>query len=289
MTDAAQVVRPITPTKWRSGVFQQRTFVIGLALVAPVVVLAVFGSLVAPYSETEFIAPAFTQPGQIALFGTDNLGRDVWSRFLGGGASLLLLGLLATLIGVLVGALLGIAAAFARGVLDEISSRLIDVLLAFPPIVLALLFIAIIGPERWLLVAVVALGHIPRSFRVLRGAALNVVGRDFVAHAESLGYGRVRIVARELLPNLRTPLMVELGIRFTYSLGLIAGLSFLGLGVQPPTADWGLMINENRIGLALQPWGVVLPLLAIAFVTVGSNLMTDGISRSSGRALELGR
>ena len=270
----------------RTGLLHQRTFLFGMVIAAPVVLIAVFGSFLAPYSTTEFIAPAFSQLSGVAVLGTDNLGRDVWSRFLGGGASLLVLGLLATLIGVFVGALLGIAAAFSRGVVDELMSRVIDVLLAFPPIVLALLFIAIIGPERWLLVAVVALGHIPRSFRVLRGAALGVVGRDFVAHAQSLGYSRLKIVVWELLPNLRTPFMVELGIRFTYSLGLIAGLSFLGLGVQPPTADWGLMINENRIALAMQPWGVVLPLLAIALVTVGSNLMTDGISRTTAQRQE---
>jgi peptide/nickel transport system permease protein len=279
---------PVAPrvTPRRARLLRQPTFLVGLLITAPVVLITVLGPIFAPKSPTEFVAPAFTGAGGGAWFGTDNLGRDVWSRFLHGGVTLLLLGALSTVIGVLVGGLLGVAAAYTRGIGDELTSRVADVLLAFPPIVLALLFVSILGPRTWLLMAVVALGHLPRSFRVLRGAAMGVVGRDFVSYAESLGYPRRTIVLRELAPNLRTPLMVELGIRFTYSLGLIAGLSFLGLGVQPPTADWGLMINENRIGLTVQPWGVLLPLLAIALLTVGSNLMTDGVSRHGGQRPE---
>jgi peptide/nickel transport system permease protein len=161
-----------------------------------------------------------------------------------------------------------------------------DVVLAFPQIILALLAVSAIGPKLWLIVLVVAIGHAPRVARVMRGAALEVVERDFVKAAEAVGEKRSRIVFGELLPNVTSPLLVELGLRMTYSIGLIAAISFLGFGLQPPTADWGLMINENRLSITVQPWSVVLPVLAIGFLTVGTNLITDGVARA---AIGIGR
>jgi peptide/nickel transport system permease protein len=215
------------------------------------------------------------------LFGTDNLGRDVLSRFLYGGRWLLVLSALATLLGVGAGALVGLVSGYFRGWPDEVLMRGGDVLLAFPQVVIALLLLTVFGPQVWLLVLVVALGHAPRTARVVRGAALSVVGRDFVQAAEAAGVPAWRILVRELLPNITGTLMVEVGLRLTYSIGLIAALSFLGLGLQPPAADWGLMINENRVALTVQPWSVVLPVLAIAVLTVGTNLVTDGLARAS--------
>ena len=115
----------------------------------------------------------------------------------------------------------------------------------------------------------------------MRGAALQVVERDFVKAAEAVGEKRRRIMFGELLPNVTSPLLVEIGLRLTYSIGLVAALSFLGFGLQPPNADWGLMINENRLALTVQPWGVLLPVLAIALLTIGTNLVTDGIARAA--------
>ena len=131
-----------------------------------------------------------------------------------------------------------------------------------------------------------ALSHAPRVARVTRGAALEVVERDFVKSAEALGESRWSILVGELLPNISSPLLVEFGLRLTYSIGLVAGVSFLGFGLQPPAADWGLMINENRVGLTIQPWPVVLPVIAVGLLTVGTNLITDGIARS---AIGIGR
>ena len=121
----------------------------------------------------------------------------------------------------------------------------------------------------------------PRVARVIRGAALQVVERDFVKAAEAVGEKRHRIILGELLPNVSSPLLVECGLRLTYSIGLIAALDFLGFGVQPPNADWGYMINENRLALTVQPWGVVLPVLAIGLLTIGAGLVTDGIARAA--------
>jgi peptide/nickel transport system permease protein len=254
---------------------------VGLVLAGAVVLIALFGSYLTTQSPTDFVDVPFSARGAgAAPFGTDNLGRDVLSRFLHGGRTLLALSAAATLLGVGLGALLGIMAGYLRGWRDELVMRTGDVVLAFPQVVVALLFLSIVGPNLWLLVVVVGLSHAPRSARVMRDAALSVVERDFVKAAEATGVRRWRIMAGEILPNVTGPLMVELGLRLTYSIGLVAALNFLGLGQQPPAADWGLMIDENRIAMSVQPWAVTLPVLAIAVLTIGTNLITDGLARA---------
>ncbi len=255
--------------------------VVGSALALIVILIATLGPLWAPYSPTEFVAAPFAGTSAELPFGADNLGRDVLTRFLYGGRSLMLLAALASIIGVGLGALVGVVAAYSSGWLDELLMRVGDIALAFPQLVLALLFLSVFGPQPWLLVLLVALGHLPRTARVVRGAALSVVRRDFVRSAEVLGTARGRIVLNEVMPNLSSTLAVEFGLRLTYSIGILAGLSFLGLGMQPPTPDWGLMINENRVALTVAPWAVILPVTAIAVLTVGTNLVTDGLARAS--------
>jgi peptide/nickel transport system permease protein len=254
---------------------------IGLGIVTILVLIALFGPLVAPHSPTEFIGVPNTGPSSDALFGTDALGRDVWSRFLNGGRSVLWMSAAATLLGVGLGVVIGLVAAYSRNWLDDVLMRGSDVVLAFPQIILALLAVSALGPKLWLIVLVVAIGHVPRVARVIRGAAQVVVERDFVMAAEAVGEKRSRIVLGELLPNVTSPLLVELGLRMTFSIGLIAAVSFLGFGIQPPASDWGLMINENRLSITVQQWSVLLPVLAIGFLTVGTNLITDGIARAA--------
>lgn len=253
---------------------------IGLAMAGLVVALAVFGPLLSPFDATEFVQTPFSDPTGQQWFGTDNLGRDVLSRFLHGGQTMLLLALLSTVLGVGLGALAGMYAGYRRGWLDELLMRFGDVALAFPQVVLALLFVSVVGPELWLLVLVVGGSHLPRVMRVVRASTLAVAERDFVKSAEAMGVSRTRILLGEILPNVTGTVLVEFGLRLNYSIGLVAGLSFLGLGLQPPTADWGLMINENRIALTVQPWAVALPVLAIAVLTIGVNLVADGLSRA---------
>jgi peptide/nickel transport system permease protein len=259
---------------------------IGVGIVALIVAIAVFGPLVAPHSPTEFVAPPNSGPSGTAVFGADALGRDVFSRFLHGGLTVLWLSAAATLLGVVVGVIVGLVAAYARNWLDDVLMRANDVVLAFPQIVLVLLAVSAIGPKLWLIVVTVGITHAPRVARVMRGAAQEVVERDFIKAAEAVGEKRSRIVFGELLPNVTSPLLVELGLRMTYSIGLVAAVSFLGFGLQPPTADWGLMINENRLSITVQPWAVLLPILAIGLLTVGTNLITDGIARA---AIGIGR
>jgi peptide/nickel transport system permease protein len=253
---------------------------VGVVIVALLVLVALAGPLVAPHSPTEFVGIPNSAPSGDAIFGTDALGRDVLSRFLYGGRTVLWLSAAATLLGMVVGVAVGLIAAYARNWLDDVLMRANDVLLAFPQIIFVLLAVSALGPKLWLIVLTVGLTHAPRVARVIRGAALEIVERDFVKSAEVVGEKRWRIVFGEVLPNVTSPLLVEAGLRMTYSIGLVAGISFLGFGLQPPDADWGLMINENRLSITVQPWAVLLPVIAIGLLTIGTNLITDGLSRA---------
>jgi peptide/nickel transport system permease protein len=254
---------------------------VGLTLAGLVIVIALGGPFVAPYAPEVFIGAPFQSADSTMLLGADVLGRDVLSRVLTGGYRTLGLAAVATLLGVAVGAMLGMAAGFFKGTVDEAIMRLLDVALAFPQTIFALLFLSILGSEPWLIAVIVAAVHMPQVARVARAGTLRVASEDFVRHAEAIGMSPLRILLTEILPNISVPLLVELGLRYTYSIALIAGLSFLGLGQQPPTPDWGLMINENRIGMAANPWPVLVPVFLIAILTIGMNLFTDALSRSN--------
>jgi peptide/nickel transport system permease protein len=253
---------------------------LGLAIVLALVFIAIFGPLFAPRSPTAFVDAPYAGPSSGASLGADYLGRDVLSRFLSGGRSVLGLALAATALGVAVGVAIGLIAAYMRSWLDDVLMRLGDVFMAFPPVIFALLVVSTVGPKIWLLILTVAGIHAPRVARLVRGAALEVVERDFMKAAEALGEKRARILLSEILPNITSPLLVETSLRLTFSIALVASLSFLGFGLQPPAADWGLMISENRNGLAVQPWPVILPVAAISLLTIGTNLIADGLSRA---------
>jgi peptide/nickel transport system permease protein len=254
---------------------------IGAILVLFVVLVAGIGPIVAPYSPTALVSGPFMPPGSGYVLGTDTLGRDVLSRLLSGGWELLLMAAIATVLGVAVGALIGVLAAFEGGWIDSILMRTVDVLLAFPQIVFVLLLVSIIGPKVWLIVLAVAIAHAPQVARVIRSAALDVCERDFVKSVELIAIPRRKIIVGEILPNLISPLMVEFGLRLTYSIIIIAGLSFLGFGLQPPSPNWGAMINENRVGLVANPWAVIAPVLMLVILTVGMNTFTDAVARVS--------
>jgi len=271
--------RPVVVLARRS--WRQWRTRIGVVLVLLLAGTAVIGPVFAPHSPSEFVGAPNSGPSSAAALGTDNLGRDVLSRFLWGGRSILGLSLAATAIGLLLGVSIGLVAAYSRSLLDDVLMRAMDVILAFPSIVLALVAVATVGPKLWLIVLVVGITTMPRVARVIRGAALEIVERDYVRAAEAIGEARRKILAGEVLPNVMGPLMVEASLRLTYAIALIAGLSFLGFGLQPPAADWGLMINENRLALTLHPWGVVVPVLAIAVLTIGTSLIGDGLARAS--------
>jgi peptide/nickel transport system permease protein len=279
IAEAADVVAaPRRPQRW-AALRLPRTKV-GLVICGVILLIAIFGPLFAPHSPTAFVGKPFSSPSSSALLGTDTVGRDVLSRFLYGGRSIIVLALLATILNVGGGLIVALVAGYSKRAGDELLMRAMDVLLAFPPIVLALMCVSVVGPADWLIVLVVGLSQMPQTARVIRAAVVQVRDLDFVKYAEAIGVPRRRILAQQILPNVVAPLMVEFGLRLTFAIGLIASLDYLGLGVQPPAADWGLMIQENQSGLGVTPLPIVVPILAIALLTVGTNLVTDGIARS---------
>jgi peptide/nickel transport system permease protein len=254
---------------------------IGLALVGILVLLAIVGPYLAPYGPSTPVGAPNSTPGSKAVLGTDYLGQDVLSRLLYGGRSILVMAVIATALGLVGGAAVGLVAAYSRNALDDTLMRGMDVIMALPQIMLALVAVAIVGPHAWVIVAAIALTTAPRVARVARGSAQPIVERDFIAASEAMGVPRWRILSGELLPNTLGPLMVEASLRLTYSITLIAALAYLGLSANPNGANWGTMIKQNQLVLAVQPWGAVAPIIAIALLTMGTGLIGDGIARTA--------
>jgi peptide/nickel transport system permease protein len=283
--------RPLVGTAVRSTRYRRTR--VGAALVLLCVLCAVLGPVVAPHSATEFVGAPYSAPSSAAWFGTDALGRDVFSRVLFGAGSVLIVALVATMLGMAIGVGTGVVAGYSRPWIDHALMRPTDVILAFPQIVLVLLFVSMFGPKVWLLCLLVGVSHAPRVARLARGVTVEAASHEYVEAVEALGVPRRRILTREILPNLTTPLLVEFGLRLTWTIALIAALSFVGFGLQPPSANWGLMINENRNGLLVQPWAVLAPIMAIAVLTIGTNILTEGFARAAagieGRAVRRGR
>lgn len=254
---------------------------LGLGVLVLLIGVALIGPLFAPHSATGFVGAPFSGPSGAAPFGTDTLGRDVLSRFLDGGRKILAIAFAGTALGIAAGTVLGLVSGYSKRVVDDIVMRLADLLMAFPGIVLALLLLTIGGTQDWVLIGVVALSFMAHTARVVRSSTMQLRDSDFVLYAQGTGTSTWRILSQEILPNIAGPLTVEFGLRLTQSIGTIAGLDYLGLGTQPPNADWGLMVQENQSGLISAPWSVLLPIIAIAALAIGVNLVTDGIAQAS--------
>lgn len=269
------------------------TLRIGGAILAVYLVVAVTGSFWAPYNPSKSgTGRPLSAPSLAHLFGTDPLGRDVFSRVVHGADDVLILALSSTLLGLVVGGLLGLLSGYLRGWFDEVLMRLFDALISIPLLIFALLVIAAAGPELsgspLLLIAVVALVYAPRIARMARAVAIDLVTRDYVTVARARGESAWSVVTRELLPNATGVLLVEFGVRAGYAPILIGSLGFLGFGARPPSPEWGLMISENRVAIAVQPWAVLAPAFALAFLVIGLNLFTDGLARLLGRSVQRG-
>ena len=259
---------------WRATIRQGRGLV-GACLVLGIVLLAVLGPFVAPQSSTFSSTAPFMAPSSAHLLGTDVVGRDVLSRLLQGGYVILIVSFASAAAAVLVGALLGCTAAVLGRIGDEAVMRPLDVLMSFPLIVLALLFLSVLGNQLWLLSLAIFLGQAPHVARTTRGAALAVRDKEFVQYASALGASRASLVVRELFPNIIGVILVEFGIRVGYSIGVVAALGFIGFGPAPPSPNWGGMISENLEGLVSQPWAVVAPIACIGLLALGVNFLTD--------------
>ncbi len=263
----------------------------GTLIVLFFLVLAVFGPLIAPYTANDQSHPAAQAPSAEYPFGTDHLGRDVFSRVVLGARSILLMAGLGTLIAVVLGTVVGLAIGYYGGFIDDVVSRTIDAFLALPALLVALVTLGIVRNlplERgtfaaWLasnsVLLVIALVYVPIVARVVRSSTLDVKTREFVEAAQIRGEPAVYIMFREILPSVVPALVVEGSLRFSYAIFLVASLGFLGVGASPPTPDWGLMVNENRRLYHLTPWALLYPTFAIALLVVGVNLMSDAIKR----------
>jgi len=273
-------IAPAEPSTFRKAMRQKR-FTVGLGITVLLVLFAIFGPLFAPFGENEVTGPPYSKVGTL---GTDYLGHDVLTRVMYGGQEILVIAVFGTLLGMVLGVAIGVVAAYGGGWWDEVIMRFNDVVLAFPQILLALLVLtAIETPTAYILIALVGISHAPRVARLARGVALGIVSRDFVIAAEALGEKRSRVILAEVLPNMNAPLLAEAGLRLTYSIGLVGSLGFLGFSADPGAANWGQMIQENRLGLSTQPWGVIAPVIVIAVFCVGTNLMADGIAQVAQR------
>jgi ABC-type dipeptide/oligopeptide/nickel transport system permease subunit len=257
---------------------------IGFAIVVLVVGVALIGPYLAPHSPTATVGPPFAGPSGAFPFGTDELGRDVLSRVLNGGRSLLAEALAATGLAYLVGLGIGLAAGYSRGLADPLLMRSVDVLLVFPPLLFLLVLIGGAGQGEAVLIIGVAVIQAPQISRVVRSATLEVSVRGYVEAAVARGERPLAVIAREVLPNILGPVLVDAGLRFTYSILIVTSVTYLGLGAEPPSSNWALMISENREYISIQAWAVIVPAAMIAILTIGVNLTGDAIARSLGRS-----
>jgi peptide/nickel transport system permease protein len=257
---------------------------VGVTIVLFVVFVALFGRYVAPHDPNSPVGNPLSHPSGDALLGTDDLGRDVFSRLLYGGRSVLGLAFAATLVAYVIGLGVGLIAGYSRSKIDPILMRTVDVMLAFPPLLFLLVLITGAGTGTGVLIIGVAAIQAPGISRIVRTATLEVSVRGYVEAAVARGERAIAVVVREVLPNILAPVLVDAGLRFTYSILIIASVNFLGLGLQPPKSDWALMISENRQYISLNSWAVLAPAAMIALLTIGINLTGDAIARSLGRS-----
>jgi peptide/nickel transport system permease protein len=247
----------------------------GLLVIAGYVFVALFAPVLTPYGESEIVGPEFEPWGEQFILGTDNLGRDMLTRLLYGARNTIGIAFITTCLAFLIGGVSGILAAALGGWVDQGLSRMVDILMAIPALIFSLLLLTIFGTSIPVLIVIIAVLDSTRVFRLARAVSLNVVVMDFVEAARLRGEGIGWITIREVLPNIMPPLVAEFGLRFCFVFLTIAALSFLGLGIQPPTADWGSMVRDNA---TLITYGDVTPLLpagAIALLTVGVNFVVD--------------
>lgn len=271
--------------------FSRPQSALGTGIVLFFLVLAIIGPLVAPYSANDQSSPPFEPPSAAYPFGTDTLGRDIFSRVILGTESIFTTAGVGTLIAVMLGTAVGLFTGYQGGLVDEIISRIIDAFLALPALLVALVVLGVIRnldfeSGSWqaaladsAVLIVIALVYAPIVARVVRSRTLEVKTREFVQAAQIRGESQLYIIFREIFPSVVPALVVEGSLRFSYGIFLVASLGFLGAGARPPSPDWGLMVNENRRIYQIAPWALSYPAAAIAVLVIGVNLMSDGIKR----------
>ena len=262
------------------------TAIICLAIIGLAAFIAIFAPLIAPYDEGTILTnESFASPGNGMLLGSDYLGRDIASRLGFGIRTTLSVALAISVIAFLIGSALGFFAAIMGGWTDTVVSRTVDALISFPAIMIALIVVSSLGSTFLVLIVTVAIIDSTRVFRVARALGMDIVVQDYIEAARVRGEGTGWIIWHELLPNALGPLAAEFGIRFTYAILFVSALSFLGLGVQPPHSDLGLMVKENMQGLLYGSFSPLYPALAIAMVTGSTNILVDWYLKSTDASL----
>ncbi len=255
----------------------------GMWIIFVYAIMGVFAPWIAPFGETEVIAESFAPADENMLLGADQLGRDMFSRIVYGARNSVGLALVATSLAFIMGATAGLLAAIKGGWFDQFMGRFADVIMSVPSLIFALLMLSIFGTGLEVIVIVVAVIYSPRVYRLTRAVAGNVVVMDYIEAAKLRGEGTGYLIRREILPNSTAPLVAEFGLEFCFVFLLIAGLSFLGLGIQPPTADWGSMVRDNATLISFGDYTPLIPAAAIALLTVAVNFVVDWmLFRSSG-------
>ena len=253
----------------------------GLIVIAIYIFIAVFAPWLAPYGESQVFPAPYEPWSKEFIFGTDQIGRDILSRMIYGARNTVGIAVATTALAFFIGGVLGLAAAIANGWIDQLLSRLVDALMAIPSLIFALVLLSIFGTNIINLIIIIAILDSTRVFRLTRAVSLNVVVMDFVEAARLRGEGLAWIMRREILPNILPPLIAEFGLRFCFVFLTIAALSFLGVGIQPPTADWGSMVRENASLIQFAQYDIkagltpLLPAAAIALLTVAVNFVVD--------------
>ena len=248
---------------------------LGIAIIVIYMFTAIFAPLLAPYGERAIVGGQYLGPSWEHWLGTDNLGRDMLSRVIYGARNTVFIALLSTILAFIIGIVMGFAAAVSGGIVDQIFSRLVDAVMAIPILIFGLLLLTVFGTSIPVLIAVIAVLESTRVYRLARAVGMNIVVMDYVEAARLRGEGNWWIMRHEILPNALSPLIAEFGLRFCFVFLFISALSFLGLGIQPPTADWGSMVRENASLIAFGDPTPLIPAFAIALLTVGVNFVVD--------------
>ncbi|MDE0455889.1 MAG: ABC transporter permease [Chromatiales bacterium] len=251
------------------------TAAFGLFVIVVYVAAAIFAPVIAPYGEAEVVGSSYAPPDEAMILGGDQLGRDMFSRIIYGARNTVGIALLTTAIAFVVGSFAGLMAATLGGWVDQVCGRVVDTLMAIPQLVFALLLLTIVGTNIVNLILVIALLYSPLVFRLARAVAGNIVVMDYIEAARLRGEKTWYLIAKEILPNATAPLVAEFGLRFCFVFLAISALSFLGLGIQPPTADWGSMVRENATLISFGEVTPLIPAAAIALLTVAVNFVVD--------------
>ncbi len=269
------VERRWTEEAWRELSKAPISAKIGVFVILLYVFVAIFAPVLAPYGQSEIVGIEFDEWSSEHILGTDNLGRDTLTRILYGARNTVGIALVTTILAFMMGGVGGLLAATLSGWADQLLSRLVDVLMAIPALIFAMLLLTIFGTSIITLVLVISVLDATRVFRLARALSVNVVVMDFVEAARLRGEGIFWIALREVLPNIVPPLVAEFGLRFCFVFLTISALSFLGLGIQPPTADWGSMVRDNATLITYGDVTPLLPAAAIAILTIGVNFVVD--------------